>query len=126
MPQSMYQDVIDFHNKMGIFSPEKPVDLDLEIVQFRVRRTHEEIQEYLNAYADIDLAGQLDALVDLVYIALGTAVFHGFNFDEAWRRVHEANMQKRRAVTADESKHGTTLDVVKPQGWLAPDLSDLV
>lgn len=126
MPQSMYQDVIDFHNKMGIFSPEKPRDLDFSTMEFRVKRTQEEIREYLDAYADIDLAGQLDALVDLVYIALGTAVFQGFNFDEAWRRVHAANMQKRRAATAIESKHGSTLDVVKPEGWVAPDLSDLV
>lgn len=50
----------------------------------------------------------------------------GFNFREAWRRVHEANMGKVRARRAQDSTRGSVFDVVKPPGWVAPDLSDLV
>jgi predicted HAD superfamily Cof-like phosphohydrolase len=86
----------------------------------------EELEEYYDAWNDSDMPGQLDALVDLVYVALGTAHMQGFDFNEAWRRVHDANMQKVRAQNADESKRGSALDVVKPEGWKPADLSDLV
>ena len=65
----------------------------------------------------------LDALVDLVYVALGTAYLHGFGpqkFNEAWRRVHEKNMEKIRAPSADHSKRGSAFDVIKPAGWTPP------
>ncbi len=68
----------------------------------------------------------LDGLVDLVYVALGTAWLMGLDFPEAWRRVHAANMQKVRAQRKEESARGTTFDVVKPAGWQPPNLSDLV
>lgn len=85
----------------------------------------EELQEYCDASATNDLEGMLDALVDLTYVVLGTAYLHGFDFNEAFRRVHEANMKKIRAVSKHDSKRGTSYDVVKPAGWEPADLSDL-
>jgi len=38
-----------------------------------------------------------DSLVDLCYVALGTAYLHRFPFNEGWDRVQAANMQKIRA-----------------------------
>lgn len=72
------------------------------------------------------LEGMLDGLVDLVYVALGTAQLHGFNFSEAWNRVHEANMTKVRVQRPNESKRNSIFDVVKPPGWVAPSHRDLV
>ncbi len=72
------------------------------------------------------LAKKFDALIDLVYVALGTAYLHGFPFDLGWRRVHEANMKKVRATNAAQSARNSTHDVVKPPGWTAPTLDDLV
>lgn len=69
---------------------------------------------------------QFDGLIDLVYVALGTAYHHGVDFDEGWRRVHEKNMQKVLAKSADESKRGYRFDVIKPKTWKPADLSDLV
>jgi predicted HAD superfamily Cof-like phosphohydrolase len=69
---------------------------------------------------------QLDALVDLVYVALGTAVMQGFDFEEAWRRVHAANMLKTKYSRANPGKRKSSFDVVKPIGWIRPNLSDLV
>ena len=85
------------------------------------------------------LSKTLDALVDLQYVLSGTARFHGFAqhrydgllgqrmrvFDSAWFRVHRANMAKVRG-TMETSKRGTKFDVVKPVGWKAPELEDLV
>lgn len=48
-----------------------------------------------------------------------------WKFDEAWDRVHAANMAKERATSADQSKHGSAQDIIKPEGWTAPDHRDL-
>jgi len=85
----------------------------------------EELDEYRESVFVGDLEGQLDALVDLVYVALGTAYLQGFDFNEAFRRVHEANMKKVRARQKSDSKRASSYDVVKPVGWTPPDLSDL-
>jgi predicted HAD superfamily Cof-like phosphohydrolase len=71
---------------------------------------------------------QLDALCDLTYVVLGTAYlqFGAGRFNEAWRRVHHANMQKVRAARGGDSKRGSTFDVVKPSGWTPPSHTDLV
>lgn len=122
----LFADIQQFHQKFGLDSPDRPTDLDEETYDFRRKFMHEELDEYMDAWDDADMEKMLDSLVDLVYVVLGTAYLHGFNFNEAWRRVHDANMQKVRAQNADESRRGSTLDVVKPEGWLPADLSDLV
>jgi predicted HAD superfamily Cof-like phosphohydrolase len=74
------------------------------------------------------LESQLDALVDEVYVVLGTAYlqFGARIFNEAWRRVHHANMQKERAQKSGDSKRDSTFDVIKPMGWTPPNHIDLV
>jgi predicted HAD superfamily Cof-like phosphohydrolase len=123
---TMIRDIADFHTKFGLAYNDRPRDLPEDLQNFRVKFMQEELNEYAESATNGNLEGQLDALVDLVYVALGTAYMQGFNFKEAWRRVHEANMRKVRATSSDQSKRGSVSDVVKPVGWTAPDLSDLV
>lgn len=120
---SMYEDLVMFHEKFGLSYSGPPRDLPHELEEFRSDFLEEELLEYQQS---LNLADKLDALVDLVYIALGNAYLHGFPFNEAWRRVHTANMQKVRALAPADSKRNNVHDVVKPVGWQAPDLSDLV
>lgn len=119
-------DIRKFHEKFSLTYSGPPRDLPNDLSMFRIKFLNEEVDEYDEASADEDRARQLDALVDIVYVALGTAYLHGFDFAEAWRRVHEANMQKVRAASASESTRNSTHDVVKPPGWKAPNLDDLV
>lgn len=43
-------------------------------------------------------------------------------WEKCWRHVQNANMAKKRAETdGSDSKRGTPWDVVKPEGWIAPD-----
>lgn len=123
---TMLRDISDFHIKFGNAYVGRPRQLEGDLLNFRIKFMEEELAEYKNAAICDDLEGQLDALVDLVYVALGTAYTQGFNFQEAWKRVHAANMRKVRATDAAQSKRGHSSDVVKPPGWEAPDLSDLV
>ncbi len=133
------RDIENFHEKFELAYHGLPRALPLNLGEFRHKFAQEELDEYkhqMSPLSDAIIVGssdvvplleeQLDALVDLVYVALGTSYLHGFNFREAWRRVHNANMMKVRARTASESKRGSTYDVVKPPGWVAPSHRDLV
>lgn len=134
------RDIEDFHKKFGLEYNEGPRMLPRDLAKFRADFMYEELDEYFD-HLPADKETQIseaadvfrkeksfDALIDLVYVALGTAYLHGFDFREGWRRVHEANMAKVRVdgETLEGSVRKSKYDVVKPQGWKAPDLKDLV
>lgn len=94
----------------------------------------EEVQEYRDAMdSEHPREEALDALADLLVFLVGTAILMGFEpvFHEAFQRVHKANMAKERGSServgyADGSqKPEGGWDLVKPEGWQPPDLSDL-
>jgi|SRR5215207_1229874 len=135
------RDLEEFHKKFGLEYDGKPRALPEELRKFRTQFMWEEWKEYRDASTalkiilhskptNVDVAtmleAQLDSLVDLVYVAIGTAYLQGFDFNEAWRRVHEKNMQKERAERPEQSKRGTTYDVIKPEGWTPPSHRNLV
>jgi len=140
------EDIVKFHQKFSLEYHGKPRMLEPELFDFRSRFLEEELTEWreeqvglIEALTSDDgkpdhrrvalgLHQQLDALVDLVYVAVGTAYlqFGRKIFNEAWRRVQAANMSKIRAENAGLSKRGSAFDVVKPEGWQAPDHHDLV
>lgn len=144
-PPDLASDVREFHRKFGLAYDGPPRTLPDAIRDFRAGFLEEELDEYTRHLDEAEsairrarlagadrgeiaaaLAEQLDALVDLVYVAVGCADLQGFDFSEAWRRVHAANMAKVRASSAGDSARGSSFDVVKPPGWRAPDHTDLV
>jgi predicted HAD superfamily Cof-like phosphohydrolase len=125
-PTSGYQDVLAFHEKFAVPMATKPQLLDDETYNFRVKFLKEELNEFVDANYNNDLEQALDALLDLVYVAYGTAQMMGVSpamWQEMWDAVQFANMSKVRATNASESKRGTSLDVVKPAGWRGPSES---
>ncbi|WMI34049.1 MazG-like nucleotide pyrophosphohydrolase [Microbacterium phage Finalfrontier] len=125
MTNSNFEDVQAFHNKFGL--TEDPDVGNDEWLDFREKFMEEELQEFKDARAAGDRAGMFDALLDLTYVAMGTADGLKFPWQRGWTRVQQANMAKVRAARdGADSKRGTGFDVVKPPGWRAPDHSDLV
>lgn len=124
----MFNDVKEFHSKFELKSEEakEPSLLSGEMSTFRIKFLKEELTEYINSAKTGDLEGCFDALIDLVYVALGTAAFHGFPFEEGWKEVHKSNMQKIRVKNIDNSKRKSQYDVVKPKGWQHPNLSKIL
>tara|TARA_R100000234_G_scaffold46829_1_gene28002 strand:- start:22401 stop:22841 length:441 start_codon:yes stop_codon:yes gene_type:complete len=137
----MMYDIQWFHEKMGLSYDGRPRMLSPKFMKARIDHMQEELNEFHFAFLgrpknmDLDMYMSeshcstpdketmhelLDALVDLTYVTLGTAYLMGFDFDEAWNRVHAANMQKVPKST-ERSEH----DVVKPEGWQPADLEDL-
>lgn len=115
------EDVKEFHNKFGVPQPDKPHFLNEEAFSFRMKFMNEELKEFHDAHLDGDMHGAADALVDLVYVVYGTALMMGIPWQSLWNEVQRANMAKRRAQSAEESKRGSSLDVIKPPGWTPPD-----
>ncbi len=124
-PVDLLGDIAEFHNKFEIPRPATPQLLPIDDMGFRISFLFEEMQELVDAFEQDNLEEQFDALIDLTYVALGTAWMMGLPFAEGWARVHEANMKKVKVKSASDSKRGSKHDVKKPEGWKAPDLSDL-
>lgn len=118
--------VADFHRRFGLEYAGPSRALPSEYSDFRVARMQEELDEYKEAVEEENLEKQFDALIDLVYIAIGNAHLHGFPFNEGFALVHETNMAKQRAKSSTESRYGTTYDIIKPPGWVAPDLKPIL
>lgn len=120
---NLFDDVGEFHRKFGLpVAGETHVGIpNFDTVKFRLRFLYEEMDELEIAYANNDLERFADALVDIVYVALGTAHMAGLPFNEHHKIVHEANMKKQRALKPEESKRHSTLDVIKPPGWEPPN-----
>lgn len=124
---SNYGDVLAFHDKFDLGSPEGPRLLTAGVRQFRQGFMTEELTEFGDACATGDLAGAADALVDLVYVAMGTAVLMGLPWQPLWDEVQRANMAKARAKPdGSDSKRGSPLDVIKPAGWVGPDIEGVL
>ena len=110
-------DVKAFHEKFGFLVHETPGHLTKRKLRERVEFLEEELAEFKVACATQDLAEQGDALIDLVYVALGTAVMLGLPWEAMWAEVQRANMAKERGV----GKRGHQFDCVKPEGWMPPN-----
>ena len=124
---SDFNDVVNFHQKFGVPVLNEPgflSELAPDAAKFRVGFLQEELDEFKKSLEDKDLVGAYDALLDLVYVAYGTANMMGVSpemWQELWDNVQTANMSKVRATSASQSKRGTSLDVVKPAGWVSPE-----
>ena len=124
--EDLLGDINRFHNKFGFKKNEKVgIPDNNELVNFRTSFLMEELAEYTQAITKKDAAGALDALVDIVYIALGTAWLFNLPFERAWDQVQKANMSKIRTKSKSK-KRGTSFDVVKPKGWTAPDIEQII
>ena len=123
MISNEFRDVRDFHLKFGLLAPDglQPVHLTQRKLGERVEFMQEELDEFKKAAETQNLSELADALVDLVYVAKGTAVMLNLPWDVLWAEVQRANMAKVRGTT----KRGHAVDVTKPEGW-TPPLIDVV
>jgi predicted HAD superfamily Cof-like phosphohydrolase len=136
-----FKDVGDFHHNFelphvtcsydGYVEPQctsrGPREWDADLIRFRISFLLEELDEFIEGADVRDHAKMFDALIDLVYVAMGTAHALGYPWEEGWRRVQAANMAKvRAAADGSDSLRGSSWDVVKPPGWRPPDVAGLL
>jgi predicted HAD superfamily Cof-like phosphohydrolase len=88
-------------------------------LQFRLQLLTEEYNELRQSLDDADAAETVDALIDIVVIALGTLQLCNVDIDKAWSTVMAANMAKTRGSKPGRPSDGW--DLAKPHDWVAPD-----
>lgn len=121
-----YADVHHFHTHFGLPAPTLPVQLTQDVLEFRYKFMKEELDEFMDGWHMNDLALMADALIDLVYVAMGTAVMMGLPWQLLWDEVQRKNMAKVKVANAAESKRSHHFDIKKPEGWTPPDIEGLL
>jgi predicted HAD superfamily Cof-like phosphohydrolase len=114
------EDVQSFLTKFGHLVNEVPVHVTKRKLNERLTCLREEVEEFATAIETQDLPEQVDALIDLIYYAKGTAIMLGMGelWPRLWTEVQRANLSKEPGIT----KRGHRFDCVKPDGWRSPQL----
>lgn len=111
------RDVTEFHDRFHVAIGMWPNFRD---VTLRGRLIGEEIRELATAIESGDMVETADAIVDSIYVLVGTAVTFGIDLGPIWDAVHAANMAKVGGGMRDDGK------VLKPTDWEAPEIARLL
>lgn len=108
--------VREFHEKHGQPARMTPEVTPRNEQEFRAKLMREELKEYEDAAEAGDLVGMYDALLDLLYVTVGSLVSHGFPLAPGFMEVHTSNMTKDAIKVMGAAK------VSKGPSYVAPDL----
>jgi predicted HAD superfamily Cof-like phosphohydrolase len=151
----MYSQVLNFTRETSRdILPERPVKLSREKVEFLVGMILSECNELLQTVCedmedcrettlklintDIKdvinkpeteedaIADQGDAMVDIIYYIENAASKNCINLDDIFDEVHSANMRKRDPNTGNFIIRATDGKVLKPEGWVGPDIKKVL
>lgn len=111
-----WQQVREWHKAFDVPAPDAPEMLPLDQVERRIQWIQEELQEFVESQT---LEDQADAMVDVIYFALGALVEMGVDPGELFEIVHRANMSK---LWEDGKPRYRQADgkVIKPAHWQDP------
>lgn len=123
------QMVRDFMVKAEQSCPDTPTVPDMRTAELRHRLIREELHEYwvivdaLYAFKAEHLLEQTaDAVADLLYVVLGTAVSWGIDIEPVFQEVHAANMRK----FAEGGWRREDGKWMKPPDWTGPDVATIL
>jgi len=110
-----WEQVRDFQLAFNHPANDTPILLDAERAVKRMNWVQEEVQEFLEAKTIVD---QADAMIDVIYFAIGTLVEMGVRPQQLMDIVQHANMSK---LCPDGQPHyKPDGKVMKPEGWEDP------
>jgi predicted HAD superfamily Cof-like phosphohydrolase len=113
-----YNLVKEFHKAFNHPYQETPTLLGIERAEKRYSWMLEEINEFMEATKNNDIVEQADAMIDVIYFALGTLVEMGVEPENLFNIVQHANMSK---LWEDGKPHyKEDGKVKKPEGWKDP------
>jgi len=118
----MYENFLLIDNNDGM-----PKLIPDEAAVFRLKAMHEELEELEDGYREQDLPKIADSIVDLVVFALGTAVLHNLPWEDLFKEVMRANMEKVPQFTNAKARNGSgSIDLIKPAGWRGPKIKPIL
>lgn len=116
---NVWQEMVkEFHTKFDQPVRDIPFALSYEDYLRRIRLMHSELSEFIEAVNKQDIIKQIDALCDLVYVVLGTAVEMGIDLDIYLKEVHKSNMTKSKKVDVGGK-------ITKGKTYKEPKLKDI-
>lgn len=110
--------LLEFNRLFKIEHPTKPQLVDLATQELRIKLLSEEIEEYKQANSSGDIVEVLDAITDMLYIVIGTAVQHGMQdvLEDAFSFVHSSNLSKLDENNEPIINGDKTYDPTRPLG----------
>lgn len=100
--------------------PETPIEMSPVAVDFLCKMIKDEMQEFVQAKSS---AEQADAMIDIIYYIMDSAIRHGINLDSVFAVVHLANMTKvidGQVTLREDGK------VEKPEGFEPPNIDRVI
>lgn len=119
MSKDWVADVTAFHEKCNLPVPDVPQFPGAAREFLRGKLATEEWKELWMAWRTEDLPGIADAIADLIYVLIGMALEYGIPLNDVWDEVQRANMTKEPVHNADGK-------VVKPAGFVPPDIAGIL
>ena len=119
MCQSLYDDVVQFYDRMKFRRPAVPMSIDVQRRAQLIAYILSELAEFGDSVA---LKDQVDATTDLLYFVMDMFVEMGVDPAVPFAIVHKSNMQKLWPdghPRFDQSVVPPRL--IKPDGWQPPE-----
>jgi predicted HAD superfamily Cof-like phosphohydrolase len=113
--------VLEFTLRAGQPAPVTPTLLIKETYHLRMDLLEEELDELNHAMITDDLVEISDALGDLLYVLLGTAVSYGIDLEPVFEEIHRSNLSK--FIDGTRREDGKWL---KGPSFTPPNLAPLV
>jgi len=123
--KKMLKDIRAFYKAVGAesqFTTIPTADIPSHLKDVRQNLIFEEVGELFRAMNNKDLEGIFDAILDIQYVVLGTALTYGLEhrMEAGWKEVQRSNMAK---VGPDGKVHmRPDGKILKPESWTPPDL----
>lgn len=119
--RQLLDDVAAFHRATDTPILDGPRFPSEDRIRLRESLITEEYDELFRALANCDLIEAADAMADLIYVIVGTALEFGVPLDRVWDEVQRSNMAKVDPATGKVRKREDG-KVLKPEGWQPPDI----
>lgn len=124
MSTNMVSDIQKMYDKYGFntynFSEEKLNSF----LDFRVKFIEEELSELKSAIEQRDKSEVVDAIIDIIVVAIGTLHLFDVDIHKAWDEVLKTNLMKKVGEKDTRKNNFGFPDLIKPEGWISPTHSD--
>lgn len=130
----MIEDVREFHKACGTNDPYAPTWPNWSKRRLRADLLQEEANELIAELTNPEfswenfethLADTAKEIVDVIYVAIGTALSMGIPLEKVWAEVHQSNMAKVDPTTGKVRRREDG-KVLKPEGWQKPNVKKVM
>ena len=124
MSKTFIKDMSEFYNKFEMNKVVKGMSKQ-ELRDFLEFRIDLLVEEYTELVSNPNNPEEIvDALIDIVVVALGTLNCFDIDIEKAWNEVLKANMSKEFGKKEGRPNPLGLPDLMKPEGWQSPSHID--